>query len=142
MPSYDYLFSDDRGEALVDYLLSLHADEPRWSGIQNWSLAPNYDSVALTHGGDLFQHHCAICHEQIPRGSETLATQLRKVPPNLANGPFIFAPPALPEPVRRAVLARIIKFGIPGTDMPGHEYLPDRDVFALTQYVEQCSQQR
>ena len=29
----------------------------------------------------------------------------------------------------------MIKFGIPGTDMPGHEVLTDEQVNALTAYV-------
>jgi hypothetical protein len=36
-------------------------------------------------------------------------------------------------------IARIIKFGIPGTDMPGHEYFNDETVFALTHLVEEMS---
>jgi cytochrome c oxidase cbb3-type subunit 2 len=29
-------------------------------------------------------------------------------------------------------LARIAKFGIPGTDMPGHEYLSDEEIASLS----------
>jgi cytochrome c oxidase cbb3-type subunit 2 len=33
-------------------------------------------------------------------------------------------------------LSRIIKFGVPGLPMAGHEYLPDREVVALARYVQ------
>jgi cytochrome c oxidase cbb3-type subunit 2 len=32
-------------------------------------------------------------------------------------------------------LMRIVKFGVPGTAMAGHEYLNDGDVFALALHV-------
>ena len=34
------------------------------------------------------------------------------------------------------MLARVIKFGIHGTDMPGHELLSDSDVKTLVNYVK------
>jgi cytochrome c oxidase cbb3-type subunit 2 len=45
--------------------------------------------------------------------------------------------PAQPGTPQRDRLAQIVKFGIPGTDMPGHEYLPDADVASLTLYLQQ-----
>jgi cytochrome c oxidase cbb3-type subunit 2 len=35
----------------------------------------------------------------------------------------------------RLRIARIVKFRMPGTNMPGHEYLPDEQIEALTNYV-------
>ena len=32
-------------------------------------------------------------------------------------------------------MARVIKFGIMGTDMPGHETLADADILAIRDYV-------
>ena len=32
-------------------------------------------------------------------------------------------------------IARIVKFGVKGTDMAGHEYLPDAEVAAIAEYV-------
>jgi cytochrome c oxidase cbb3-type subunit 2 len=32
-------------------------------------------------------------------------------------------------------IARIAKFGLQGTDMPGHEYLPDGQIAAITAYI-------
>ena len=41
-------------------------------------------------------------------------------------------------------LAQIAKFGIPGTDMPGHEYLSDKDIASiglwLSQHIAQSNQ--
>jgi hypothetical protein len=33
-------------------------------------------------------------------------------------------------------LAQIAKFGIPGTDMPGHEYLNDRQIASLALFLK------
>ena len=53
----------------------------------------------------------------------------------LSEGRFIRIPTnAIPE-LRRAELARIIKFGIMGTDMPGHEYLSNSDVASLVRFM-------
>jgi hypothetical protein len=32
-------------------------------------------------------------------------------------------------------IARMTKFGLKGTDMAGHEYLPDEQVMAIADYV-------
>ena len=42
--------------------------------------------------------------------------------------------------VTRAEVARITKFGIEGTDMAGHEYLPDGQIAAIADYVSQQRQ--
>jgi len=34
-------------------------------------------------------------------------------------------------------LAQIAKFGIPGTDMPGHEYLSDADIASISLWLSQ-----
>jgi mono/diheme cytochrome c family protein len=39
-----------------------------------------------------------------------------------------------------AEIARIAKFGIQGTDMPGHEYLPDDQIAAMADYITQQRQ--
>ena len=38
---------------------------------------------------------------------------------------------------RMNTLAQITKFGIPGTDMPGHEYLPDQDVASISLWLSE-----
>jgi cytochrome c oxidase cbb3-type subunit 2 len=38
---------------------------------------------------------------------------------------------------RRDRLARIVKFGIHGTDMPGHEYLSDTEIASISLWLAQ-----
>jgi mono/diheme cytochrome c family protein len=57
---------------------------------------------------------------------------LSKPPANLKDGPFIWSPAS---PDQELKVSRIIKFGIPGTDMPGHETLSDSQVVALARFV-------
>jgi cytochrome c oxidase cbb3-type subunit 2 len=52
----------------------------------------------------------------------------------------------MPPVERRMRLAQIAKFGLPGTDMPGHEYLSDNEIASialwLSQSIAQLSQNR
>jgi cytochrome c1 len=61
-----------------------------------------------------------------------LAKTLVKPPVNLAEGPFLWT--AGTEQVELKT-ARVIKFGLLGTDMPGHEELTDAAVLDLSAYV-------
>jgi cytochrome c oxidase cbb3-type subunit 2 len=40
-----------------------------------------------------------------------------------------------PGPGAEVALSRIIKFGLPGLPMAGHEYLPDADIVGLARLV-------
>jgi hypothetical protein len=51
---------------------------------------------------------------------------------NLKDGPFVWTPVGEGLDLK---IARAIKFGLPGTDMPGHEVLEDRQVLALKDFV-------
>jgi len=42
-----------------------------------------------------------------------------------------------PESETAKRIAEIVKFGIPGTDMPGHEYLPDQQISSIGMWVAQ-----
>jgi cytochrome c oxidase cbb3-type subunit 2 len=53
------------------------------------------------------------------------------LPPDFASGPFVYAPATADVKWRRNRIAEIIKFGLPGTDMPGHEYLSDVEISAM-----------
>ena len=65
----------------------------------------------------------------------------KRLPPDLAVGPFFYLPP-FGQPERRLqLLAQISKFGIPGTDMPGHEYLSDHEIASLALWLSQMSAQ-
>jgi hypothetical protein len=129
MPSYAHLFSDSRGEALVAYLAAYDADDmtERLKAIYGWS--PNGHLQPSGQGVALFAEHCAACHGSDGRGNGALSSLWARSPANLVQGPFPFTPAADES------LARAIKFGIPGTDMPGHETLPNMDLKALVDYV-------
>jgi hypothetical protein len=134
MPAYDYLLPDERADALIDYLLSLKSDQPR--DIGRWSPATNCSQLANIEL--VFRQQCAMCHVSAGQKIELPSViRLKRPPPDLAAGPFVFAPLTLPAEVRKMQIARIIKFGIAGTDMPGHEYFSDETVFALACYLDE-----
>jgi cytochrome c oxidase cbb3-type subunit 2 len=53
-------------------------------------------------------------------------------PPDFSRGGWRVANPADLE----LTVERIIKFGVPGTAMAGHEYLQDKEVLSLARIVE------
>lgn len=132
MPSYAHLFAagDPRGEALVEYLASLGTEQRdvRAAQIAAWrSAAPPVDAG---RGRGLFAANCAQCHGADGRGRGPLAARLAPPPRDLAAGEWRFIPRDDAD-----ALARLIKFGVPGTSMPGHETLPDADIGALTAHL-------
>jgi mono/diheme cytochrome c family protein len=137
MPSSAHLFADGRGDDLVSYLkqsgqvatASLIEQSARWT-------------PAGTPGGidgrKLFATHCAPCHGAQGDGKGPLAGHFVKAPGNLTTEPFIWTTAGGSLEAR---VARVIKFGIPGADMPGHETLGDAEVLALTVRVLELRQQ-
>lgn len=131
MPSYAHLFEDGRGEDLVQYL--------RVSGIgsigtlmtesSHWKPTGNGEG---RDGKALFAKHCSACHGALGGGNGPLAWHFIRRPANLLEGPFVWTNAGDDLGLR---VARVIKFGVPGTDMPGHETLPDADVIAIRDYV-------
>lgn len=140
MPSYAHLFADPategRGEALLEYLASLGVEqrEARDAQIESWQ--PAAESTGASRGHNLFQRHCAQCHGEDGRGRGPLAPRLVSAPRDLVSGEWRTIPRDDDAP-----LARVIKFGVPGTSMPGHETLPDEDIGALTGYVRSLKMQ-
>jgi cytochrome c oxidase cbb3-type subunit 2 len=136
MPAYGFLFraGDPRGPALVAYLVSLGAETgaDRAGQIAGWNLSPGDGDEA--RGAVLFQHWCAVCHGDDGRGRGPMAARLAVTPANLRDGPWPRTGRNDPVEARRA-LARMIKFGAPGTTMPGHETLRDAEIAALTARV-------
>lgn len=136
MPRYAHLFvaGDPRGEALVAYLASLGADttEARAQQIAAWS--PPSLTGDRERGTRLFAALCAACHGADARGRGPLAARLALPPADLVDGPRPRTTRATPE-AAAAELARVIRFGVPGTAMAGHETLSDEDIAALTAYV-------
>jgi len=66
MPSYAFLFRDERGDDLVSYLESLHGSDTPQHLISegNWHPSSSAIATANAHDGERdFQRHCATCHE-------------------------------------------------------------------------------
>jgi cytochrome c oxidase cbb3-type subunit 2 len=140
MPSYVALFRDQRGDDLIAYLQTLSG-----SGVQKhrleelaWHPAAS-PGASIATGAQLFGDYCGTCHS--PNG-DTLRTwhaNFHTLPPNLSTGTLNDLPSSDTPQQRHDRLARIVKFGLPGTDMPGHEYLSDADIQSLTLWLEQVT---
>ena len=97
----------------------------------------------LAIGKHLFERDCATCHS--PTGPTRLPGNQVSTPPSGSRTRSV--PPFSTEASqtqRMIRMAQITKFGIPGTDMPGHEYLSDKEIASislwLSQHIAQSSQ--
>ena len=137
MPSYAHLFEDERGADLIAYLTRDIGDDI--TAVQQLSQTWQPTSVEqgdVALGKQLFSQHCAVCHGDDGRGQGILAAQLAKAPPNLAEGPWMWS--AKRDGESKAVsIARVVRYGIPGTDMPGHETWTPEQWQAVTSYLLQ-----
>lgn len=132
MPSYARLFvaGETRGEDLVAYLASRGAgtEAARAAQVSAWvptSAAAAVETRDGSAGAD-FAQLCASCHGASGRGDGLVAGRLAGRPADLTRA----------EMDRDEVrLARIIKFGRPGTAMAGRESLDDARVVSLARYV-------
>jgi cbb3-type cytochrome oxidase cytochrome c subunit len=131
MPSYAGLFKDTQGDDLIAFLRDAQAGAAasRMVAASIWKPRPK---GAIPEGSPLFLSHCTVCHGPVGHGDGKLAPMLIKRPTDLDRGPFVWTPYG-PDLENR--IARIIKFGLPGTDMPGHETLDDEQIIALARYV-------
>lgn len=144
MPSYAALFARSRGDALLAYMQSLHsADSAQHLAQVAQSWHPAAVAAAEQHGtgngfgngAALFRDYCATCHMPGGRARERWAASFKRLPPDLFTGPYRYLAADASETHRVQQLEPIIKFGIYGTDMPGHEYLPDRQVVAIAMWL-------
>ncbi len=138
MPAYEYLFADERGASLIAYLQSLGVAGQRahYAAALDWRLSEASRAAAKElDGAALLQKHCATCHEAQGRARTTWPRGWLRPPPNLVAGPFVYAPSGMDSRWRQARVAEIIKFGLPGTEMPGHEYLADAEVAAMASKI-------
>ncbi len=142
MPSYAHLFEDQRGADLIAYLTRDIGDDI--TAVQQLTQAWRPASVQqgdMALGKQLFSQHCAVCHGDDGRWQGMLAAQLAKAPANLAEGPWMWS--AKRDGESGAVsIARVVRFGIPGTDMPGHETWTPEQWQAVTSYLLQCREQK
>ena len=138
MPSYGFLFRDQRGDDLVAYLESLGAQnrEQHIATEAAWQPAPaSIAQASLFNGELLYQRDCATCHSEDGVTRRMWGTKFTRMPPDLERGPFHYVSLSDSRANEISRLAQIVKFGIPGTDMAGHEYLPDRDVASLSVWL-------
>lgn len=133
MPSYTHLFDDTRGGDLVSYLAEAPPDAlaKRTAEIAGWSPA----AARGSHGREVYARSCAVCHGDDGRGDGVLAREFARPPVNLVQGPFIHTRQPWPGEDLRVTVARVTKFGIPGTDMPGHELLSDAEALGVADWV-------
>ena len=139
MPSFAFLFRDQRGDDLVAYLASLRSGDiqQQRSLQQAWAPATSATGQAsAAEGAHLYQLHCATCHDENGAVQRMFESQSLEEPVNLFTGPYKYLHSSGENDLR---LSRISKFGIPGTDMPGHEYLSDRQIASLTFFLTQSS---
>jgi len=139
MPSYSYLFRGDdiRGESLVMYLSSLGIEHAaaRVNAIQAWTPEHANETPSRVNGKILFEKFCHVCHGLEGRADGPLAAIFNQPSMRLAKGPFTYVPESLSDEEKKESLARIVKFGLLGLNMPGHEYFNDQDVADIVSYV-------
>jgi cytochrome c oxidase cbb3-type subunit 2 len=139
MPAYTRLFADERGGDLVAYLQSLHgADEDvkrQWASHATWQ--PSAGAQANPEGGaKVYRAYCRTCHDEDGPTRVKWADRFRRLPPRFGLDALRDVPAGSAEE-RRARIAQIAKFGIQGTDMPGHEYLQDWDIASVSAWLAQ-----
>ena len=131
MPSYAHLFDSGKGDDLVSYLKQ-SSESQIGDVLERASKWKPEGAAAGANGKELFARHCAACHGANGLGNGPLSFDLVRKPANLAAGPFVWTPAGEDRDLK---IARAVKFGLPGTDMPGHEALEDRQVLALRDHV-------
>jgi cbb3-type cytochrome c oxidase subunit II len=125
MPSYKHLFADSRGEDLIAYLIQ----DAGLATLRDQPIAPK----DAREGEKAFMKHCAVCHGEDARGEGTLSARMSRSPANLVAGPFVWSPGE--GELLHHRIAGIIRYGIPGTDMPGHETWTDDQVANVVSYL-------
>ncbi|HMG86626.1 MAG TPA: cbb3-type cytochrome c oxidase subunit II [Terracidiphilus sp.] len=144
MPSYAFLFRDGRGNDLVAYLASLHSSETQRHGVdeKQWHLPDDVlASANPAEGPQLYNRYCATCHNASGQTRLKWQSEFIESPAVLTSGPRRSSSTSKPQPAHVDHFAQIIKFGIPNSDMAGHEYLPDKDIASLTLWLAQSTTQ-
>lgn len=135
MPGYAYLFEDHRGPDLVRFLGEVKPEDwaKRIAAIGSW----NPGELPGEHGEETYRRSCAVCHGENGRGDGSLAPEFVRPPVDLTQGPFIHTAQARTGESLRVTVGRVVKFGVPGTDMPGHELLSDAEALGVADWVLQ-----
>jgi len=90
----------------------------------------------LNHGKVVYRQYCSSCHGTEGEGSTNRTGG--KAPRDLTSGYFKFTSVAGDGLPLDSDLTRVIKRGIRGTQMAGHD-LPDKDLEAVVQYLKTFS---
>jgi cytochrome c oxidase cbb3-type subunit 2 len=142
MPSFSILFRDRRGDDLVAYLSSLHGANAQQHIAQESHWQPSDTALREADSSDgqrLYGRYCATCHTPNGRTLEAWQSSFRNIPTDLTRNPLQAVPASASRQEQLIHLAKITKFGIPATDMPGHEYLPDQQIASISLWVLQNS---
>jgi mono/diheme cytochrome c family protein len=91
-------------------------------------------------GQKTFQRNCAPCHGDEGRGDGPEAARFFRPAMDLRKGDFWYTGRDLTPAQLHTELARIVRFGVFGTSMPGHETFTDQQVADVAAYVQQLSQ--
>ncbi len=140
MPPYGFLFRDERGEDLVAYLAGLHGSGVKQQIAEELLWQPSAVALQRANAADgqrLYIRYCATCHDSSGSTRRAWQSKFNPLPPDLAQGSFQHVPASATSIQRWMRLAQIAKFGVPGTDMPGHEYLPDEQISSISLWVLQ-----
>jgi cytochrome c oxidase cbb3-type subunit 2 len=141
MPSYAYLFDGStRGDDLVRYLASLKSRDYAKHVALEQAWQPSDRALAGAspdEGAQLYGDYCETCHETTGATRLKWHSQFKRLPPDLHTGPLLHVPVSERGRDRALRVAQIIKFGIPGTDMPGHEYLSDKEIASMVLWLNQ-----
>ncbi|HUG18163.1 MAG TPA: c-type cytochrome [Planctomycetaceae bacterium] len=89
----------------------------------------------LQAGRKLYMVHCMHCHGVSGDGNGPTARYLNPLPRDYRLGEFKFKSTLTPERISSDDLARVIKYGIPGTYMPSFLLLKESESHALVEYV-------
>ena len=138
MPSYGFLFRDERGDDLVAYLKSLQTSDVERHLAEERLWQPSSAAVAqadASEGERLYHRDCANCHSANGPVRREWLLNFKRLPSELVMGPYFDLPNSDSQEQRVARLEQITKFGIPGTDMPGHEYLADKDIASISLWL-------
>ncbi len=144
MPSYGFLFDDGRGNDLVAYLASLGSGDMQQdlseqrAEQQAWEPSEaSMHRATAAEGAQVYRIFCATCHDADGATRRKWGTSFTTPPADLLSGPFRYVREADPV-ARQAHIARIARFGIPATDMPGREYLSDQQIASLSLWLTQA----
>ena len=94
-------------------------------------------AVSPSDGKAMFMEYCATCHAADGRTHSKWEAGFKRLPTDLIDGPFYDLPGSGTREERMIRIAQMAKFGIPGSDMPGHEYLPDQQIASISLWVLQ-----